>query len=376
MTPPNRDRVVLAAGGTGGHVFPAQALAAELIGRGCRLALITDRRGDEFGNGEIEIHRVLAGGMMGKSLAGRLKSAPELAMGTWQARGLLKRLAPKAVIGFGGYASIPAMLAAGFGGYRAAIHEQNAILGRANRLLASRVVRIATSFQRIGGVPRQALEKCVFTGMPVRPAVTALRDRPYRPLTEEAPIDLLVLGGSQGARILSDVVPASLGLLPDGLRARLRVTQQCRAEDLDRTRRAYGDLGIAADLDRFFSDVPERLGRAHLLIARSGASTVAEATAVGVPSVLVPYPHAVDDHQSANAHAVAEAGGGWLIPDQGFNADKLASRLQSLFATPVILDKAAAAAHAMGRADAASRLADMVMDMIGGNGAAEARRAA
>jgi len=372
--------VVLAAGGTGGHMFPAEALAGELAGRGCRLALITDRRGGAW-NGAldgVETHRIRAGGLAGKSFAARLQSGPELAIGTWQARGLLKRLCPHCVIGFGGYASVPTMLAASFGNYRTAIHEQNAVLGRANRLLASRVDCIATSFENSEGLPAQAAAKVHHTGMPVRPAFTAVRDTPYPALLSDGPVSLLVIGGSQGAHVFSDIVPKALGLLDDGLKARLKVSQQCRPEDLDQTRSQYQSLGIAADLQTFFDDVPERLSAAHLLIGRAGASTVAETLIAGRPAILVPYPHAIDDHQTRNAHAVDEAGAGWLMPESSFTASGLAARLDSLFGLPAILEKSAAAAKEAAAKDAAGQLADVVCALLpsNGNGDGDERRAA
>ena len=368
--------VVLAAGGTGGHMFPAQALAAELAGRGCRLAVVTDSRGDAWqGDGTgVETHRIHAGGLAGKSFMARLQSGPELAIGTWQARKLLKRLDPKAVVGFGGYASVPTMLAARFGGYPAAIHEQNAVLGRANRLLGARVECIATSFEKAEGLPEHGSARIVHTGMPIRPAVSAVMGRPYPSLTSNGPVSLLVIGGSQGARVFSDVVPGALALLDEDLRRRIRVSQQCRPEDLDRTQDRYRELGMDAELGTFFEDVPERLAAAHLLIGRSGASTVAETLAVGRPAILVPYPHAIDDHQTRNAHAIDEAGAGWLMPESAFTSSGLAARLDSLFGLPAILEKAAAAAGDAASVDAARRLADMVFTLLPSNG--DERRAA
>ncbi|MGH6661037.1 MAG: undecaprenyldiphospho-muramoylpentapeptide beta-N-acetylglucosaminyltransferase [Rhodospirillales bacterium] len=374
MTAENTRRdqlVVLAAGGTAGHVFPAEALATELMQRGHRLVAITDRRGGTWKGAlaNIETHRILAGGIAGKSFAARLKSGPELAIGTWQARGLLKRLRPKAVVGFGGYASVPTMLAACFGGCNTAIHEQNAVLGRANRLLAPRVRRIATSFEKSEGVPEEAAAKVIHTGMPVRAAVAAVAGRPYPPLQSGRPVSLMVIGGSQGAHVFSEVVPAALESLGVELKARLRVSQQCRPEDLDRTRDRYRKLGIAAKLAAFFDDLPERLAVAHLLIGRAGASTAAEMLVVGRPGILVPYPHAIDDHQTRNAHAIDEAGAGWLMPETSFTPGSLAARLESLFGLPAILEKAAACAKAAGNADAAKRLADMVCGLLKSNGA-------
>lgn len=370
--------VVLAAGGTGGHVFPAEALAAELAARGCRVALFTDRRGGALEGrfAGVDVHHIRAGAVAGKSFAARLRSAPELAFGTLQARCALQRMRPSAVIGFGGYPSIPTMLAAGFGGFPAAIHEQNAVLGRANRLLASRVTRIATSFESSRGIPPEAVAKVVHTGMPVRPAIAAARERPYPGLAPSGPVRLLVLGGSQGAHVLSAVIPQTVALLPEDLRLRLSISQQCRPEDLEETRAAYARLGVEAELARFFADVPERLAAAHLVISRAGASTVAEVTAVGRPAILVPYPFAIDDHQSVNAHAVDSAGAGWLMPEDSFTPPALAARLGSLFALPATLERAAACARAAGRPDAAMRLADVVCALLPSNGDAETGRRA
>lgn len=370
--------IVLAAGGSGGHVFPAEALAAELAGRGCRLALVTDRRGGQFGGylKGIETYRIRAGGVAGKSFGARLRSAPELAFGTWQARNLLRVINPQAVVGFGGYASVPTMLAATYGGYSTAIHEQNAVLGRANRLLAPRVGRIATSFEDSRGLPAEENGKVVHTGMPVRPAVAALRDRPYPSLAGDGPIRLLVLGGSQGARVFSQAVPDSVGLVEEHLRRRLRISHQCRPEDLERVRQSYGRLGVDAELDAFFDDVPERMADSHLLIVRAGASTVAESTAIGRPAIMVPYPHAIDDHQSHNAHSVDEAGGGWVMPEDAFTPQALSARLNSLFDLQAILEKAATCAKAAGRADAAVRLADVVVQLLPSNGEPEQGRKA
>jgi len=359
--------IVLTTGGTGGHIFPAEALAAELIGRGFALALVTDRRGQNFGGtlGQLPVHRISAGGVAGRKLAARVGALIDLALGFFQARILLARLRPRAVIGFGGYASLPATLAAVFAGIPTALHEQNAVLGRANRLLAPRVTRIATAFSRVSYLNPEWMKKTLRTGMPVRPAVIAMRERAYEPPDTQGTVRILVLGGSQGARILSEVVPAALAQLPQTMRARLAVEQQCRAEDLERAGVAYHEAGIKAELATFFHDVPERLATAHLVVSRSGASTVAELTAVGRPSILVPYPHAVDDHQTANAHAIDEAGAGWLIPQSAFTPEALAARIESLLRLPDSLAKAAAGARAAGAPDAARQLADMVGALVG-----------
>ncbi len=358
--------VVLAGGGTGGHVFPAQALAGELVGRGLRLALVTDRRGEGIGGAipGLAVHRVRAGPLAGTHGARRLLGGANLALGTLQARRLLARLRPQAVVGFGGYASVPTMLAASFAGIPTAIHEQNALLGRANRILAARVDRIATSYQESEGLPAAAETKVRWTGMPVRAAVVSARATPYPRIDAGVPTRLLILGGSQGATVFADVVPRAVGLMPERLRGRLRLAQQCRPEDVDRTHAAYAEIGVVAELSAFFDDAVERLAGAHLLVARAGASSVAEATAIGRPAILVPYPHAVDDHQSANAHALDEVGAAWLMPEGAFTPDALAARLESLFGLPETLEKAAACAYAAGRPDAAARLADLVCELL------------
>lgn len=362
----NAPLILLTAGGTGGHVFPAEALAAELAGRGYGLALVTDRRGQAYGGalGAIDTHRIAAGGIAGRGIAAKVGAVLELGLGVIQARRLLKRLRPAVVVGFGGYASVPAMVAAALTGCPSVIHEQNAVLGRANRLLAGTVRRIATSFGEVSHMDERLKGKIVHTGMPVRAAVAALRDAPYPPLDDASPISLLVLGGSQGARVLSEVVPAALARLPESIRTRLSVSQQCRPEDLDAVRAAYAGSGITTTLESFFHDVPERLAAAHLVIARAGASTVAELTALGRPAILVPYPHAIDDHQTANAHALDEAGGGWLMPQDAFTPETVAARLQSLFTQPGTLARAAGCARAAGRPNAAARLADAVIDLF------------
>jgi UDP-N-acetylglucosamine--N-acetylmuramyl-(pentapeptide) pyrophosphoryl-undecaprenol N-acetylglucosamine transferase len=373
MTGMSSPRVVLAAGGTGGHVFPAEALAAELLERGVRLILFTDQRGGAYGGvlGEVDMRFVRSGRMAGRNLVARLQGGAELALGFFQARSLLKQTSPRAVVGFGGYASVPTMLAAAMVGCPTLIHEQNAILGRANRLLASRVARVATAYDHVGGLPAGAAGRVLRTGMPVRPAFAAVRGQPYPSVDNNGPIRLLILGGSQGARVFSDVIPAAVERLAKDLRERLVISQQCRPEDLDRVRDAYARTHAAAELAAFFDDVSHRLASAHLVIARSGASTVGELTTVGRPAVLVPYPHAIDDHQTANARALADAGAAWLIPQEAFSPATLAERLDPLLTSPSTLKTAADKARAAGRPDAAERLADAVMALIEPNGAHE-----
>lgn len=362
--------VVLATGGTGGHIFPAQALADTLLSRGYRLALVTDRRGDAY-NGpfrKIESHAIQAAGVSGRGLTAKLGAVGRLAVGYFQARRLLRDLAPDVVVGFGGYATVPTLLAAAHRGIKTAIHEQNAVLGRANRLLAPRATRVATAFKTTAFLRNADRGKAVWTGNPVRPEIVAVRERPYPSLGPGDPISLLVTGGSQGATIFSDVVPSALARLPDDLRPRVRVTQQCRQEDLARVRALYAEVGIDADLSHFFDDIPQRLADAHLLICRAGASTMAELTTAGRPAILVPYPHAIDDHQTANAARLSDAGGGWMMPDKDFTARALTARLTSLFSIDTTLAMAARCAAQIGMPEATERLADMVVGVIGSNG--------
>lgn len=358
--------IVLAAGGTGGHVFPAEALAAELLARGHRPTLITDRRGNAFGGAlaNVPVQRIHCGGIAGLGLTARLGNTAELALGWLQALRILNRLKPAACVGFGGYAALPTILAATMAGWPAVIHDQNAVLGRANRVLAGRVKRICTAFERVGKVPTAAAAKFVRVGMPVRPPFVPLREAAYVPPETDGPIRLLVLGGSQGAKIFSDVVPDAVARLPLELQRRLVIAQQCRPETLELARAAYAKLPVSVELAPFFADVPLRLAAAHLVVCRSGASTIAEITTVGRPSILVPYPFAIDDHQTENAAALDAAGGGLLVPQPAFTAETLATRLAVLLSDQASLATLAAAARGFGVPDAASRLADVVCALL------------
>jgi UDP-N-acetylglucosamine--N-acetylmuramyl-(pentapeptide) pyrophosphoryl-undecaprenol N-acetylglucosamine transferase len=358
--------VVLAAGGTGGHVFPAEALATALLESNIRLAVITDRRGGGFGEtlGGLDRYEVRSGGIAGRGLAARLLSMRELTFGVIQARALIHRLSPRLAVGFGGYPSVPTMLAASFASCRTLIHEQNAVLGRANRLLAPRVDRIATSFPEVRQIPLKAAGKIVRTGMPLRPAFIAARAVDYPRHDRSAEFNLLVLGGSQGARVFSDLVPEAVADMSRAARRALRICQQCRPEDVERVRAAYAALGVQAELAAFFANVPDRLAAAHLVIARSGASTVAEITGVGRPSILVPYPFATDDHQSANAAALDRCGGAWMIPQSELKPERLAAQLEMVWRSPETLAAAAAQARAVGQPDATEKLAALVRAML------------
>jgi UDP-N-acetylglucosamine--N-acetylmuramyl-(pentapeptide) pyrophosphoryl-undecaprenol N-acetylglucosamine transferase len=351
--------VVLAAGGTGGHLFPAEALARELLTRGRNVALVTDRRGGTFPVEGVPTYRVPAG-TTGPGLWAKLRAVIEIGRGTLVARALLKRLGARAVIGFGGYPSLPTMLAATHLGLPTAVHEQNAVLGRANRLLARRVARIATAFGSVEGLESGDDAKIVRTGIPVRPGILALRTSPYRTPAPGGEIRLLVVGGSLGARILSRIVPAALMALPVALRARLVVSQQVRAEDADAVAAVYAGAPFPVDARPFFKDMPDRLAAAHLVIGRAGGSTIAELTVAGRPAILVPFAAAIADEQTANARILVGAGAAWLLAEPEFTAEALTTLLTDLFGAPEKLAAVAAAAHALGEPEAAAKLADLV----------------
>lgn len=353
--------IVIAAGGTGGHFFPAEALAAELVARGHRVVLMTDARSGGLADpafADRERYVIRGAGIAGRGLWRGAKAVGSLAAGIVQARNVLARIGAGCVVGFGGYPCVAPVLAARLSRRRPVVilQEQNAVLGRANRFLARRADVLALGFEGTERVP--AGTRSEVTGNPVRPAIAALSQTSYVAATDR--IRLLVLGGSLGARVFSDVVPAALRSLPETLRARLSVVQQARREDLERVKAAYASDGIAAELSPFFPDVAERLVAAHLVIARAGASTVAELAVAGRPAILVPLPGAIDDHQSANARALAEAGGAWVVPQARFTPAFLAGRLGELLVDPVALAKAAVGARSQAHADAAARLANLV----------------
>jgi UDP-N-acetylglucosamine--N-acetylmuramyl-(pentapeptide) pyrophosphoryl-undecaprenol N-acetylglucosamine transferase len=351
--------VVLAAGGTGGHLFPAEALAAVLLRREFRVALITDRRGQAFTERlpGVALHRIPAG-RAGAGIVQRIAGVAEMIFGTLAAGRLLRRLRPAVTVGFGGYPSVPTMLAASRRRTTTIIHEQNALVGRANRFLAPRASLIATSFPVVHGLKPDDAARITMTGNPVRPEIARQRAGSYAAPSDT--INLLVTGGSQGARILSTVIPDALALLPADLRARLKLVQQARPEDIERVRDSHHRNGTDAEVAAFFHDIPDRLSRAHLVIARSGASTVAELCVIGRPAILVPYAHAADDHQSFNARALSEAGAAWVVPEHDFTPEALAALLAELLPSPQKLTAAAEAAHGLGIPDAAERLADLV----------------
>jgi UDP-N-acetylglucosamine--N-acetylmuramyl-(pentapeptide) pyrophosphoryl-undecaprenol N-acetylglucosamine transferase len=352
---------VLAAGGTGGHLTPAFALAHELERRGHHVALITDKRGAEIpGKPDFLPAHVLPAGRFGKNPLSWPKGIAAVLEGRRMALRLFESFEPSAVVGFGGYPALPALLAAKSAGIASVVHEQNAVLGRVNRLLAGRVNAIATAYPDVDRLKPKYLEKVHLVGNPVRPEVLALRDEPFPAFTDEGLLRVLVTGGSQGARVLSEIVPDGLAMLQPALRSRLQVTQQCRAEDLDAVRARYASHHIPAELGTYFEDMSARLADAHLFIGRAGASTIAELTDVGRPAILVPLPIATDDHQAANAREMVKAGGARSIRQHKFTAKELAKQIQAMAQHPETLATAAHAAWNCGRPNAARDLADLV----------------
>jgi UDP-N-acetylglucosamine--N-acetylmuramyl-(pentapeptide) pyrophosphoryl-undecaprenol N-acetylglucosamine transferase len=351
---------VLAAGGTGGHLFPAQALAKALDARGWRVVLATDGRVQTLSAdfpAERRIPLSAATFKPGDPL-GAVKAGAAILKGVMQARAELAALKPAVVIGFGGYPSLPALIAAISQGRKTIIHEQNAVMGRANRLLAPRVTQIACAFPTLQKAPASVQARAVVVGNPVRPEIQALYDAPYVPPT--AGFRLLVTGGSQGARLLSETVPRAVAKLPEALRARLKVQQQTRAESLEIAGQTYAHAGVEAETAPFFDNMAERLGWAHLVIGRAGAGTVCEIAVAGRPAIFVPLKIALDDDQGQNARLLAEAGAAEVIREDSFSDTALAERLQALMENPSRLAAMAKAAHAAARPDAADRLADTV----------------
>lgn len=351
---------VLAAGGTGGHMVPAAALAVELTRRGHHVALVSDERGVRFPGlfDGVDTH-VLPAGRLGGGPIGYARAFAKMMAGRSMALKLYRRRRPSAVIGFGGYPAFPALMAAFRARIPTIVHEQNAVLGRVNRLVAGRVNAIATSYAQVERLKPSWEPKTHLVGNPVREEVLALRDRPY-PTLEGAPFRVLVTGGSQGASVLSQVVPDGLALLPEDIRGRLQVTHQARIEDIDAVRARYAGHGIEAEIASYLPNLPEYLAKTHLVIARAGASTIAELTAAGRPAILVPLPSATDDHQTANAREITDAGGARTIAQRDFTSQALAAQMQQLGLKAAKLALAAAGARGCGRPFAVRDLADLV----------------
>ena len=359
--------VLVAAGGTGGHLFPAEALAAALAKRNIAVELVTDSRAARHAGAfpPQAVHLVPSATIRGRNPVSLAKTASVLGYGVLKAWLMLPRLRPAVVVGFGGYPTIPPLLAAALRGIPTLIHEQNAVMGRANRMLAPRVRAIATGFAGILDRDPGLSGKATHTGNPVRPAVIAAAATPYPPLDNGGPLQLLVFGGSQGARVMADIVPPAIEKLEPRLRTRLKIVQQAREEDLPRVRDTYARLQVACDVAPFFNDLPARMAASHLVVSRSGASTVAELAAIGRPGILIPLPHALDQDQRANAGVLMDAGGAIRLDQAEFTPERLATEIAALAGTPSRLAAMAAAAKAAGSIDAADRLADLVLQVAG-----------
>ncbi|MDB5465552.1 MAG: murG [Phenylobacterium sp.] len=357
-----RKVAVVAAGGTGGHLFPAQALAEALIARGWRIVLASDERVAGLAQDFPAEHRIGLSAATYKpgDPIGMLRAGLAVLRGASQARAAYRQIGPNVVVGFGGYPSAPALVGAILDKRPTVIHEQNAVMGRANRMLASHVRTVACAFPTLQKAPPKVAGRAIVVGNPVRPPIRALADLPYTPPEPDGPIRLLVTGGSQGARLLSELVPEAIRTLPEGLRQRLIVQQQTRAESMNNARRVYRDALVDAEIAPFFRDIASRLAAAHLVIGRAGAGTVCEFAVAGKPSILVPLAIAIDDDQGQNAKLLADAGGAEIAREHQLTVDSLSGALEKLLSNPARLCRMAAAARSVAIPDAAERLADVV----------------
>lgn len=354
--------IMVAAGGTGGHLFPAESLSAALRKRGVDVALATDTRAEKFGDHFPSVHVIPSATFRGRDPLSLARTFGTLGFGALRAFAMLSRVRPSVVVGFGGYPTVPPVFAASLRGIPTIIHEQNGVMGRANKFLASRVTAIATGFPNV--LEGALAAKATHTGNPVRPAVIAAA-KPYAASSGNDPFRVLVFGGSQGARVMADIVPQAIAKLEPHLQMRLKIVQQARVEDIERVRAIYAKAQVEAQIEPFFSDLPAKMADAHLVISRSGASTVAELAAIGRPAILVPLPHALDQDQAANAGFLEQAGGAIPIAQAAFTPDRVAAELAALAADPARLRVMAAGAKSLAILDAADRLADLVM-RVGG----------
>ncbi|WP_316860115.1 undecaprenyldiphospho-muramoylpentapeptide beta-N-acetylglucosaminyltransferase [uncultured Cohaesibacter sp.] len=364
--------ILLTAGGTGGHLFPAQALAHALIARGWDVHLATDGRAEQYGHDfpATSVRIIPSATPSVRNPLKMAKAVMTLMKGVLAARKVLKEIKPDVVVGFGGYPTVPPILAARFGGVPSILHEQNSVMGRANRFLGKGVSAIAASFPIKKGA--EGLEgKITLTGNPVRPMVAEAARIDFEPLTYDGEIRLVVFGGSQGARFFSEYMPGALGRLPKDIRDRIRLVQQCRKEDLLKVKVGYRELELKADLAPFFADLPGQIAKAHLVVCRSGASSISELAAIGRPSILVPLPGTLDQDQHANAMVLEEAGAAWVLQQRGLRPNEISDLLEELIANPDKLSDAAKAARAQGKLDAAERLADLVETMAKTSGDAK-----
>lgn len=367
MTEGKKIKVLLSSGGTGGHMSPASALAHDLVSRGYEVELATDTRGMKYASmfKGISIH-TLPSGTSGAGLSGKVKGGVKLAQGILQAFILLRRHRPDCVVGFGGYPSVPAVFAAQIYKIPTMLHEQNAIIGKANVFLANKANRIALSIENFSGLEEDQKARCVVTGNPVRDDICALYTKPYNTPVMDGDLKILIMGGSLGATVFSDVVPKAFARLSPEYRSRLKIVQQCREADLEQVRESYKVSGIDAQLSIFIDNVADNLSACHLFIGRSGASTVAEVTVAGRPSIFVPYPHHKDQQQKMNADAVAENGGAWVMTEDGFTQEALLARVETFLQNPEMLFRAAEKAREFGKPDAGRKLGNLVTALASG----------
>ena len=365
----SKGTILISAGGTGGHLFPAEALAHELKARGWNVPLATDARAARYADRfpEDKLHVIQSATPSGKNPIRLIGAVWTLFKGFRQARSLIKRIGPAVTVGFGGYPTVPPLFTAS-GAFPTVIHEQNAVMGRANKMLAGRVTAIAGGFLKAEG---PLADRIVETGNPVRPAVIAASQKPYVVPTRASPLQLVIFGGSQGARFFSDTVPEAIALLPENLRGRLEIVQQARPEDEERVKARYAELGVHAEVSPFFSDLPAKIAAAHLVMSRSGASTVSEIAAIGRPAILVPYPHALDHDQAANAAALEAAGGALVRRQDTLDAKSVAELFGELLGDPDRLQAMAASARKAGKPEATALLADLVEAIASGQTAAQ-----
>ena len=374
MTSSTKPLVVIAAGGTGGHMFPAQAFADEMRARGWTIALVTDERGKKYATNfpadwRLEVDAATFGSKLPHKL---LESALKLRKGTAEARKNFEKTRPSLIAGFGGYPSYPSLSAARAMGLPIIIHEQNSVLGRVNRLFAKAAKVVACGFDRLDRLPLAAEDRKKVVGNPVRNAIKAVRDRPYPELTDTGPINILVTGGSQGARLFGEVIPEAIASLPAEQRSRLIIVQQAREEQVEAVREAYRQAGVKATVEAFFSDMQDRLAAAHLVIARAGASTVTELAVAGRPAILIPLGIAMDDHQTANAEGMVTGAAADLVPEPKFTAEMLAPLLLERISNAGVLRARAKASWQLGKPGAARELADLAEQAAGVTGKRDA----
>lgn len=360
MTRHTSPLIALAAGGTGGHLYPAITLAQELQQRGYDIVILTDRRGVRFVKDTPYPYHVIQSAPMQKGLWGKIKTASSLATGYLQCQALFLRRKPAAMVGFGGYPSFPPVMAAAHRKIPITLHEQNAIFGRAQRLVQRYAQNICLSFSQTRMLESVASEKITVTGLPLRPAILALANHAYQPPQTGERFNILVTGGSQASALFSQIIPQALITLPPDIQKRIHMIQQCRADDVAMVQQLYADHGISAEVLSYIHDMPVQLARAHLMIGRAGASTVTESTLAGLPTLYVPLAASLDGDQAANAAQIVAQGGAWMMAEKDFSPESLGAMLTNIINEPARLTAMAAILKTLGRANATTRLADIV----------------